>query len=222
MKKTLFLAMALSLCSLANARVCIVTTFNLLGLYGTNVDVDVMGCEKGDELRFLPNQWGNEQLPLLFASENCDMNKAIIYNNSGVICTYAGRKELVDGRALLTEKKYKKTYEMASSGGKEWRESDRNSYWRISKRVGTEPIKEGDRIQASWTECEHSYALNAENRGKAQDFNPFFVENESILLSLGASYGDELEVVSKTSHSFVTYKKAPEPPKKAKKAKKML
>ena len=150
------------------------------------------------------------------------MNKAIIYNNSGVICTYAGQKELVDGRALLTQKKYRKTYEMASSGSKEWQKSDRSRYWRISKRVGTEPIKEGDRILASWAECLHSLALNTEYRDKAKDGNPFFVENDSMLISLGANYGDELEVVSETSHSFVTYKKAPEPPKKAKKAKKML
>lgn len=222
MKKTLFLLMALSLCSFANARVCIVKTFNILGMDGTNIDVDVMGCEKGDELRYLPDRWGHEQLPLLFASENCDMNKAIIYNNSGVICTYAGRKELVDGKKLLTEKQYKKTYEMASSGGKEWMESDEGNFWRISKRVGTEPIKEGDRIQRSWTECEHNLATNTESRGKAETGKPYFVQKNSMPIALGANYGDELEVVSKTFHGFATYKKAAEPPKKAKKEKRML
>ena len=46
-------------------------------------------CQPGQKIAFLPNQWGNEQLPLLFAAVNCDMRYTDAMNNGGVVCIHA-------------------------------------------------------------------------------------------------------------------------------------
>ena len=46
-------------------------------------------CQPGQKIAFLPNQWGNEQLPLLFAAVNCDMRYTVAMNNGGVVCIHA-------------------------------------------------------------------------------------------------------------------------------------
>lgn len=50
-------------------------------------DVDSIGhCKKGDRLIFMPSRWGNDQLPIVVAGNNCDFDKAVVYNNGGVAC----------------------------------------------------------------------------------------------------------------------------------------
>ena len=51
-----------------------------------NVDDDVSQCEDGQLLVFLPNSWGNDQLPIEVAALYCDFDHSIVYNNGGVVC----------------------------------------------------------------------------------------------------------------------------------------
>ncbi|MBP5788839.1 MAG: hypothetical protein J6W29_01215 [Neisseriaceae bacterium] len=44
--------------------------------------------KKGQVVAFLPNRWGNAQLPLVFVHTMCDTNYQVIMNESGVVCTY--------------------------------------------------------------------------------------------------------------------------------------
>lgn len=46
-------------------------------------------CRPGQKIAFFPSQWGNEQLPLLFAAVNCDMRYTVAMNNGGVVCIHA-------------------------------------------------------------------------------------------------------------------------------------
>lgn len=46
-------------------------------------------CKPGQKIVFLPNSWGNEQLPILFAAVNCDMRYTVAMNNGGVVCIHA-------------------------------------------------------------------------------------------------------------------------------------
>lgn len=45
-------------------------------------------CTPGQKIAFLPNRWGNEQLPIMFAALNCDLRYSVISNNGGVTCIY--------------------------------------------------------------------------------------------------------------------------------------
>jgi hypothetical protein len=45
-------------------------------------------CTPGQKVVFLPNRWGNEQLPILFAALNCDLRYSVVSNNGGVSCIY--------------------------------------------------------------------------------------------------------------------------------------
>lgn len=49
-------------------------------------------CRPGDKVAFLPSNWGNDQLPLVFAAINCDLEKSVVYNNGGVVCIYRPSK----------------------------------------------------------------------------------------------------------------------------------
>ncbi|MGB9767021.1 MAG: hypothetical protein ACPLXN_06065 [Sulfurihydrogenibium sp.] len=99
MKKLLALALALSVygCQEAesnkvnNSELCVVN------------DVDIIpNCKEGNLIAFLPNSWGNEQLPLYFAAIHCDFNHQIIYNNGGVVCVYTAKR---NQKLLKQEKK---------------------------------------------------------------------------------------------------------------------
>jgi hypothetical protein len=46
------------------------------------------GCKEGQKIVFLPNQWGNEQLPLYFAAMNCDLRYTVVSTKGGVVCIF--------------------------------------------------------------------------------------------------------------------------------------
>ncbi|MEG0040584.1 MAG: hypothetical protein RR983_11710 [Massilia sp.] len=46
-------------------------------------------CQPGQKIAFLPNRFGNEQLPLLFVAVNCDLRYTVAMNNGGVVCIHA-------------------------------------------------------------------------------------------------------------------------------------
>lgn len=45
-------------------------------------------CTEGQKVSYMPERWGNEQLPILFAALNCDHRFQIIHNKSGVSCIF--------------------------------------------------------------------------------------------------------------------------------------
>lgn len=45
-------------------------------------------CTVGQKIVFLPDSWGNAQLPILFATVNCDHRFAIALTEGGVSCIY--------------------------------------------------------------------------------------------------------------------------------------
>jgi len=51
-----------------------------------NKDVDISHCEDGQLLVFLPNSWGNDQLPIIVAALYCNFDYSVVYNNGGVVC----------------------------------------------------------------------------------------------------------------------------------------
>ena len=51
-------------------------------------DVVSQVCDIGQKVVFLPNSWGNEQLPILFAAVNCDLRFEVVMSNGGVTCIY--------------------------------------------------------------------------------------------------------------------------------------
>lgn len=48
----------------------------------------VSDCHAGQKVTFLPNSWGNQQLPILFAAVNCDMRYSVALTEGGVVCIY--------------------------------------------------------------------------------------------------------------------------------------
>jgi hypothetical protein len=51
-----------------------------------NKDEDVSRCKDGQLLVFLPNSWGNDQLPIIVAALYCNFDYSVVYNNGGVVC----------------------------------------------------------------------------------------------------------------------------------------
>lgn len=46
-------------------------------------------CATGSKIVFTPLRWGNDQLPIYFAGQYCDLNYAVVSNNGGVTCIKA-------------------------------------------------------------------------------------------------------------------------------------
>ena len=71
-----------------NSSMCVVSNFNT-----------IPKCEEGKPIAFLPESWGNDQLPLYFVALHCDLNHQIVHNNGGVVCIYTAKrnKKLLEG-----------------------------------------------------------------------------------------------------------------------------
>lgn len=50
-------------------------------------------CKPGQKIVFLPEQWGNEQLPIIFAASHCDLRYSVALTHGGVTCIYIPIKE---------------------------------------------------------------------------------------------------------------------------------
>lgn len=46
------------------------------------------GCKPGQRVVFMPSRFGNEQLPVMFASMNCDLRYAVAMTHGGVTCIF--------------------------------------------------------------------------------------------------------------------------------------
>ncbi|MFN7154065.1 MAG: hypothetical protein ACK4OE_10240 [Acidovorax sp.] len=51
-------------------------------------DVVAAACKPGQKVVFLPRNWGNAQLPVIFAAVNCDVRYAIALTEGAVMCVY--------------------------------------------------------------------------------------------------------------------------------------
>jgi hypothetical protein len=49
---------------------------------------DLSMCENGEPLAFLPSSWGSEQYPLYAVLFFCDLDKAVVHTNGGVVCKF--------------------------------------------------------------------------------------------------------------------------------------
>ena len=53
-------------------------------------DASAGTCHPGQKVVFLPDSWGNEQLPILFVAVNCDLRYSVALTVGGVSCIYVG------------------------------------------------------------------------------------------------------------------------------------
>ena len=56
---------------------------------GWQHDVAKEYCEPGQKIVYLPESWGNDQLPILFAAVNCDLRYSVALTKGAVTCVYA-------------------------------------------------------------------------------------------------------------------------------------
>lgn len=56
---------------------------------GWQHDVAKEYCEPGQKIVYLPESWGNDQLPILFAAVNCDLRYSVALTKGAVTCIYA-------------------------------------------------------------------------------------------------------------------------------------
>ena len=59
------------------------TVSDVAVVFGTNLP-----CQAGQKTAFLPRQFGNDQLPIMFAAKFCDLRYQIVWNPGGVVCIY--------------------------------------------------------------------------------------------------------------------------------------
>lgn len=62
----------------------------------TNVAENSKQCKKGQKIAFLPNSFGNEQLPILFIAGHCDLDYSVNLTNGGAVCIFNPVENLVE------------------------------------------------------------------------------------------------------------------------------
>lgn len=70
-------------------------------------------CKPGERVVFLPQAWGNEQLPIQFVSMACDLRYTVAMTNGGVVCIYYRKP---DSGAKATDKPSATTSSALASG----------------------------------------------------------------------------------------------------------
>ncbi|MCA3929081.1 hypothetical protein [Vibrio vulnificus] len=53
-------------------------------------------CKEGNKIAFLPNSFGNEQLPIMFVALNCDLNHNVSLTKGGAVCIFKPAKNVVE------------------------------------------------------------------------------------------------------------------------------
>ena len=61
---------------------------NVCAVSTDQIDESNKSCKIGQKIAFLPDSWGNEQLPIVFVASHCDMRYSVAMNNGGVVCIY--------------------------------------------------------------------------------------------------------------------------------------
>lgn len=52
-------------------------------------DVVAKACKPGQKVTYLPENWGDEQLPVMFAAVNCDLRYQVALTKGAVTCIFA-------------------------------------------------------------------------------------------------------------------------------------
>lgn len=52
------------------------------------IDTTKNQCKTGQKVVYLPDSWGNEQLPVIFAAVNCDLRYSVALTEGAVTCIY--------------------------------------------------------------------------------------------------------------------------------------
>lgn len=204
----------------AEARVCLVHDF------------DMTGCQKGEQILFLPQKWGSEQLPIDFIATNCDLEKPFAHTNGAVTCFYSGPKNFVDlakereqkaaNDALLAKQApYKALYEAALANPNEWMKiKSFGGDWlvRLDKQklpnATGQKVKVGDRIAVYAKVCRHdpdgTEHLDPEFRFAGETDVP---DDKAFFERMDTRDGMVFEFVSSTEHGFMGYKIVKDKPK---------
>ena len=62
---------------------------HLCEVSGWQHDIAKEYCKPGQKVVYLPESWGNDQLPILFAAVNCDLRYSVALTKGAVTCIYA-------------------------------------------------------------------------------------------------------------------------------------
>lgn len=201
MKKTatlFILVSSLLTTGVSQARVCMVYTF------------DTRGCQRGDELLYMPNHFGNEQLPVNFIAQKCDFNKQIAWTKGGVACIYAGDKEVYEGEVEVKKRMYGRTYNRVVNNPAGWYKTDGGDYWRVSEKGQGGPMKVGDSVALYYKQCQHG--IHGEEKLEPE-YKP-----DGVIHSLTKNhyvyeaqenppYGTVIEIVGQQKHGYLKVEK---------------
>lgn len=61
---------------------------NLCEVKAWQHDAVASSCKPGQKVVYLPNSFGNEQLPIIFAAVNCDLRYSVALTTGAVTCIY--------------------------------------------------------------------------------------------------------------------------------------
>jgi hypothetical protein len=53
-------------------------------------------CKEGQKIAFLPNSFGNEQLPIMFIGLNCDLRFNVSLTKGGAVCIFKPVEKVVE------------------------------------------------------------------------------------------------------------------------------
>ncbi len=82
---------ALSACSQASSAgpaVAAIDQASLCVVDNWRQDAVAATCKTGQKVAFLPDSWGNEQLPIMFAALNCDLRFNVALTKGAATCIY--------------------------------------------------------------------------------------------------------------------------------------
>jgi len=67
-------------------------------------DAVALVCTPGEKIVFLPESFGNVQLPVYFAAINCDLRYPVVSTTGAVTCIYRPIKALHSDKDIVDEK----------------------------------------------------------------------------------------------------------------------
>ena len=86
-----------------------IVLFNPLQVHALGIDQDTVctavswkaddnegKCKAGSKIAFLPNSFGNEQLPIMFIGLNCDLRYNVSLTKGGAVCIFKPAKTVVE------------------------------------------------------------------------------------------------------------------------------
>lgn len=83
-------------CTSKNAKAENIDQDNLCQVKLWQYDVVAAACKPGQKVLFSPSNFGNVQLPIIFAAVNCDLRYNVVLTEGAVTCIYRGIKVTED------------------------------------------------------------------------------------------------------------------------------